>query len=121
MDLLGPFPISSPGNRWIIATTDYLARYADTKVLSYRTATEVAKFIPECILLRHDVPEGTPRGDTERGTAFTSHLLQKVTCLRHTSHRKTTAYHARANGMTERVNKTITGILSMYVDIEHKT
>ncbi|KAM7294021.1 uncharacterized protein ISCGN_023568 [Ixodes scapularis] len=31
MDLLGPFPPSTQGNRWIIVATDYLTRYAETK------------------------------------------------------------------------------------------
>ncbi|KAM7306521.1 Transposon Tf2-6 polyprotein [Ixodes scapularis] len=45
MDLLGPFPTSTQGNRWIIVATDYLTRYAETKALPSGTAVEVAKFL----------------------------------------------------------------------------
>ncbi|UYV67679.1 hypothetical protein LAZ67_5001557 [Cordylochernes scorpioides] len=36
------------------------------------------------------------------------------------THRKTTAYHPQTNGLTERLNKTIADMLSMYVDVNHK-
>uniref|UniRef100_A0A6G5A977 Putative tick transposon n=1 Tax=Rhipicephalus microplus TaxID=6941 RepID=A0A6G5A977_RHIMP len=49
MDLLGPFPLSSCGNKWIIVATDYLTRYAETKALPRGTASEVASFL--CIKL----------------------------------------------------------------------
>lgn len=41
--------------------------------------------------------------------------------LTHTSHRKTTAYHPQTNGLTERLNRTLTDMLSIYVDLEHRT
>ncbi|KAM7294020.1 DDE-type integrase/transposase/recombinase [Ixodes scapularis] len=48
-------------------------------------------------------------------------LTQEVLRLSHTSHRRTTAYHPQTNGLTERLNKTIADMISMYVDVEHKT
>lgn len=41
--------------------------------------------------------------------------------LTHTSHRQTTAYHPQTNGLTERLNRTLADMLSIYVDIEHRT
>ncbi|KAM7293325.1 DDE-type integrase/transposase/recombinase [Ixodes scapularis] len=82
MDLLGPFPPSTLGNRWIIVATDYLTR---SRIIVHGT----------------DDP--------------------KILRLNHTSHRRTTAYHPQTNGLTERLNKTIADMISMYVDVEHKT
>ena len=48
-------------------------------------------------------------------------LTQEILRLSHTSHRRTTAYHPQTNGLTERLNKTIADMISMYVDVEHKT
>lgn len=117
MDLLGPFPLSSSGNKWIIVATDYLTRYCETKAISRGTATEVAKFFVENIVLRHGAPTVVI---TDRGTAFTAQLLDEVLKLSCTSHRKTTAYHPQSNGLTERLNKTLADMLSMYVDIDHR-
>ncbi|KAM7303262.1 DDE-type integrase/transposase/recombinase [Ixodes scapularis] len=118
MDLLGPFPTSTQGNRWIIVATDYLTRCAETKALPSGTAVEVAKFFIESIVLRHGAPEVLI---SDRGSSFMAQLTQEVLRLSHTSHCRTTAYHPQTNGLTERLNKTIADMISMYVDVEHKT
>lgn len=118
MDLLGPFPTSSVGNKWIIVATDYLTRYAETKALQRGTASEVAEFFITNIVLRHGAPAIVI---TDRGKAFTAGLVDAVMQLSGTSHRKSTAYHPQTNGLTERLNKTIADMLSMYTDVEHKT
>ncbi|KAM7298103.1 Transposon Ty3-I Gag-Pol polyprotein [Ixodes scapularis] len=118
MDLLGPFPPSTSGIRWIIVATDYLTRYAETKALPAGTAVEVAKFFIESIVLRHGAPEVLI---TDRGSSFMAQLTQEILRLSGTGHRRTTAYHPQTNGLTERLNKTIADMISMYVDVEHKT
>ncbi|KAM7301434.1 putative histone demethylase [Ixodes scapularis] len=118
MDLLGPFPPSTLGNRWIIVATDYLTRYVETKVLPSGTAVEVAKFFIESIFLRHGTPEILI---TDRGSSFMAQLTQEILRLSGTGHRRTSGYHLQTNGLTERLNKTIADMISMYVDVEHKT
>lgn len=118
IDLLGPFPLSSAGNKWIVVATDYLTRYAETKALQRATAADVAQFFIDQIVLRHGAPSYVI---TDRGTAFTAQLIEDVFKLSYTSHRKTTAYHPQTNGLTERLNKTIADMLSMYADVQHKT
>lgn len=98
--------------------TDYLTRYAETKALSFATTSEIAAFFLQHIVLRHGAPEVII---TDRGSAFTAQLTQDILRLSHTSHRKTTAYHPQTNGLTERLNKTITDMMAMYVDVEHRT
>lgn len=117
MDLLGPFPTSASGRKWIIVATDYLTRYAETKALERGTASETARFFVENVVLRHGAPAVVI---TDRGTAFTAELLGTVLRLSGTAHRRTTAYHPQTNGLTERVNKTLADMLCMYVDVEHK-
>lgn len=117
IDLLGPFPLSDSGNRWVIVATDYLTRYAETKAIPSGTAAEAARFFIENIVLRHGAPAIII---TDKGAAFTAELLRIVLTLSGTAHRKTTAYHPQTNGLTERLNKTIADMLCMYVDVEHK-
>ncbi|KAM7284469.1 DDE-type integrase/transposase/recombinase [Ixodes scapularis] len=112
------FRLRRRGNRWIIVATDYLTRYAETKALPSGTAVEVAKFFIESIVLRHGAPEVLI---SDRGSSFMAQLTQEILRLSHTSHRRTTAYHPQTNGLTERLNKTIADMISMYVDVEHKT
>ena len=118
MDLLSPFPLSSAGNKWIVVATNYLMKCAETRPLQRATASDVAQFFIDQIVLRHGAPSCVI---TDRGPAFTAQLLDDVFKLSYTSHRKTTAYDPQTNGLTERLNKTIADMLSMYVDVRHKT
>ncbi|XP_049273750.1 uncharacterized protein LOC125759322 [Rhipicephalus sanguineus] len=115
MDLLGPFPTSTYGNKWIAVATDYLTRYAETRPLASSNATEVGSYLVN-IVLRHGAPEVLI---TDRGTIFTAELTQQILRLSHTMHRRTTADHPQTKGLTERLNKTFVDMLAMYV--EHKT
>lgn len=51
MELLGPFPTSTSGIRWIVMATDYFTRYTEMKALSKGSTAKVAKFFVENILL----------------------------------------------------------------------
>ncbi|GBM89536.1 Transposon Tf2-6 polyprotein [Araneus ventricosus] len=117
VDLLGRFPKSARGNKWIIVCTDYSTRYATTKALPTAEAEEVAKFLLEEILLRHGAPRVVV---TDRGIVFQSRLVSTLAELCNIDHRMTTAYHPQTNGLTERFNKTLADMLSMYANIEQR-
>ncbi|GFV13248.1 transposon Tf2-9 polyprotein [Trichonephila clavipes] len=117
IDLLGRFPKSAHGNKWIIVCTDYSTRYAITKALPTAEVEEIAKFLLEEIVLRHGAPRVII---TDRGAVFRSRLISSLVDLCNIDHRFTTAYHPQTNGLTERFNKTLADMLSMYVDVEQK-
>ncbi|UYV67607.1 K02A2.6-like, partial [Cordylochernes scorpioides] len=115
--LLGRFPISNLGNKWIIVCTDYLTRYAITRALPSADAQQVAKFVLEDVVLKHGAPREII---TDRGRVFQSKLISELTGLCSSAQRFTTAYHPQTNGLTERLNKTLADMMSMYVDVEQK-
>ncbi|UYV84411.1 hypothetical protein LAZ67_X002045 [Cordylochernes scorpioides] len=117
IDLLGRFPTSTCGTRWIIVCTDYLTKYAITKALPTSESMEVAKFLVEDVILKHGAPRELI---TDRGRNFTSLLIRDLNNHCRIIHRTTTAYHPQTNGLTERLNKTIADMLSMYVDVNQK-
>ncbi|GFS62313.1 retrovirus-related Pol polyprotein from transposon 412 [Trichonephila clavipes] len=117
IDLFGRFPKSAHGNKWIIVCTDYSTRYAITKALPTAEVDEIAKFLLEEIVLRHGAPRVII---TDRGAVFRSRLVSSLVHLCNIDHRFTTAYHPQTNGLTERFNKTLADMLSMYVDVEQK-
>ncbi|GFY33822.1 hypothetical protein TNCV_4595341 [Trichonephila clavipes] len=117
IDLLGRFPKSAHGNKWIIVCTDYSTRYAITKALPTAEVDEIAKFLLEEIVLRHGAPRVII---TDRGAVFRSRLVSSLVDLCNIDHRFTTAYHPQTNGLTERFNNTLADMLSMYVDVEQK-
>lgn len=117
VDLLGRFPKTNRNNKWIVVCTDYLSRYAITKALPTAEASEVSKFLVEEIVLKHGAPRIII---TDRGQVFQSKLVSDINRLCNITHRMTTAYHPQTNGLTERFNKTLADMLSMYVDVDQK-
>ncbi|UYV82343.1 hypothetical protein LAZ67_21001753, partial [Cordylochernes scorpioides] len=117
IDLLGRFPVSNNGNKWIVVATDYLSRYAMTRAIPNGSAEEVGKFMIEDVLLKHGAPRELI---SDRGRTFISRTLKEINDLCGTIHRFTSAYHPQTNGLTERLNKTLADMLSMYVDVEQR-
>ncbi|UYV66672.1 K02A2.6-like, partial [Cordylochernes scorpioides] len=117
IDLLGRFPVSNNGNKWIVVATDYLSRYAMTRAIPNGSAEEVAKFMIEDVLLKHGAPRELI---SDRGRTFISRTLKEINDLCGIIHRFTSAYHPQTNGLTERLNKTLADMLSMYVDVEQR-
>ncbi|UYV75949.1 hypothetical protein LAZ67_13001892, partial [Cordylochernes scorpioides] len=117
VDLLGRFPLTRDGNRWVIVCTDYLTKYAITKAIPTGGAVEVARFILNEIILKHGAPREMI---TDRGRSFQAKLIKELTKMCRMSQHFTTAYHPQTNGLTERFNKTLGDMLSMYVDVEQK-
>ncbi|UYV76308.1 hypothetical protein LAZ67_13003313 [Cordylochernes scorpioides] len=117
IDLLGRFPISHLGSKWIIVCTDYLTRYVITRALPSADAQQVAKFVLEDVVLKHGAPREII---TDRGRVFQSKLISELTGLCSSAQRFTTAYHPQTNGLTERLNKTLADMMAMYVDVEQK-
>lgn len=117
IDLLGPFPRSSNGNRWVIVCVDHLTRYCETAALTSATATEVSIFLLYSVILRH----GPPRIIiSDRGRQFTVDVVEETLRLCSSSFRHSTPYHPQTNGLVDRTNRTLANMLSMYVDSAHK-
>ncbi|GFU58500.1 retrovirus-related Pol polyprotein from transposon 297 [Trichonephila clavipes] len=98
IDLLGRFPKSTKGNKWIIVCADYLSHFTVTKVLPTAEAVEVAIFITEEIVLKHGAPRTIV---TDCGKVFESKLVSELDQLCSSKHRKTTGYHPQTNGLTK--------------------
>ncbi|RWS18083.1 integrase core domain protein-like protein, partial [Leptotrombidium deliense] len=56
IDVLGRFPKSHKGNRYIIVCTDYASRYAETMACEVANAETMCEFFLRQIVLRHGAP-----------------------------------------------------------------
>ncbi|SAM01845.1 hypothetical protein [Absidia glauca] len=101
-------PTSKTGARYIIARIEYLTKWVEARAIRYQTSAEVASFIYEEIITRHGCPHIII---TDNGKPFIGDLIAKV-CLHYTIHHKTiTVGNSQANGLIERLNGTIGGII----------
>lgn len=112
IDLYGPLPLTTAGNRWAIVAVDHLTRYAETAALPTATAQDVASFILNRFVLRHGPPRELL---SDRGRVFLSDVIQALLHQCNIVHRTCTAYHPQTNGLTERFNRTLGDMLATHV------
>ncbi|UYV78601.1 hypothetical protein LAZ67_16002112, partial [Cordylochernes scorpioides] len=117
IDFVGPLPSTKRRRKWIIVLTDYYTKYAETKAVSEATVKEVSTFLIEQIFLHHGAPRFLI---SDRGSQFTSNLMKEVMKMCKVKHCFTTSYHPQTNGLTERLNRTLINMISMYVNTDQK-
>lgn len=117
LDLLGPFPASTSGNKWVVVAADYSKRFAIIRALPTSCATDVADFLLYDVILHHGTPQQLL---TDRGRYFLSCIVDDILRTCSTQHKLTTAYHLQTNGLTEHLNGTLTQMLSVYVSSDRR-
>eukprot|EP00795_Rhopilema_esculentum_P005471 gene5471-biopygen457 len=117
MDILGPFPVSEDGNRYIIVFSDYYTRWPEAFALPSTEAPRIAQLLVDEILARHSAPRTLL---SDRGSNFLSSIVNEVCKIMNTRKLNTTAYHPQTDGLVERFNGTLAEGLSMYVSSHQK-
>lgn len=98
VDLLGTFPLSSSGNKWIAVATDYATHYAITRALPTSCATDVADFMLRDIILQHGAPRQLL---TDRGRYFLSQVIHDILHSCSVKHKLSTAYHPKPTALRD--------------------
>lgn len=107
MEVVGPLPRTSKGNRFILVISDYATRYPEAIPLRSVTAHKVAEVLND-LFARHGIPEQI---FTDQGTNFTSTLLGELYKLIGVRALRTSPYHPQTNGLVERFNCTLKSML----------
>ena len=107
MDVVGPLPRTSRGNRFILVINDYATRYPEAIPLRNVTARKVAEVLIE-LFARYGIPEEIL---TDQGSNFTSSLLGELYKLIGIKAIRTTPYHPQTDGLVERFNRTLKSML----------
>lgn len=102
IDLVGPLPVSSSGNKFIINAVDYLTKWPESKAVPDKTAATILDFFMEHIVARHGCPDEVL---TDNGGEFKGVFNEALQSLG-IDHRFTSANHPEANGLVEHFNGT---------------
>ncbi len=114
IDIVGPLPKTLKGNRYIVVAIEYLTKWPEARALANATAENVADFIYEEIICR----QGTPKIIlTDQGTHFKNQMVNELCNKFKIEHRLSSPYHPQTNGLVERFNRTLTGMLAKTNDI----
>jgi len=115
MDLVGPLnPPSSRGHKYILTLVDTATRYPEAVPLRNIDAQTIAEALVD-IFSRLGIPQEIL---SDRGTQFTSNIMNQVCKLLGIQQKFTTPYHPACNGLVERFNGTLKNLLKKVSD-EH--
>ena len=111
-DIIGPFPPSKLGNRYVVVFSEYLTKWVEAFPVPSIEAPVVARLLVDEIFTRHGAPRTLL---SDRGSNFLSSLVTEVCRLLNTKKVNTTAYHPQTDGLVERFNNTLAEAISSYV------
>eukprot|EP00064_Thunnus_orientalis_P011661 superscaffoldBa00001704_g11692 len=101
IDVLGPFPHTEGGNRYILTAMDYFTKWLKAFCLPDQEAETIVAEMVEGMYSRFGVPEVI---HTDQGRNFESHVFVAM-CEKPGSHKtRTTPLHPQSNGLVERFN-----------------
>ncbi|KAI5614553.1 hypothetical protein C0J50_11136, partial [Silurus asotus] len=111
MDIVGPLEKSSTGYQYILVISDYATRYPEAFPLRSITTPKIINALIQ-LFSRVGIPEEIL---TDQGTNFTSGLMKQLHRQLGITAIKTSPYHSQTDGLVERFNKTLKGMLRKFV------
>jgi hypothetical protein len=114
IDIVGPLPETVKGNKYMVVAIEYLTKWVEVRALDRATAENVANFIHEEIICRFGAPKVIM---TDQGSHFKNQMVDKLCNNYKIEHRLSSPYHPQTNGLVERFNRTLTGMLAKTNDI----
>ena len=108
MDLLSGFVTSQNGNKSLLVCIDNFSRFTEIIPVPNKSADTIAKAFTEHIILRHDTPQEIL---SDSGSEFINSVMAALCTQFNIKHIRILPYRPQANGMTERLNRSILGIM----------
>ena len=112
IDMLGPFPVSDRGNRYILNVICKFTRFAECYAVPEISTPTIADVLVNQFMSRWGVPWEIL---SDQGANFDSALFKEICHLLNITKKRTSSYHPQCNGLVENLNKSITRMLSAYV------
>ena len=112
IDILGPFPESKKGNRYILVLICQFSKWFEAYALAHQTAEETARLVVDNFVSRFGAPSLI---HTDQGRNFTSALFQGVCELLEITKTRTTPYRPCSNGQVERYNRTLLQLIRCHL------
>jgi transposase InsO family protein len=110
LDVVGPIrPPAADGSQYILTAIDYHTRWPIAMAAKEADTTTLIQFLLDHVISTFGVPD---KVITDRGSIFTSEVLQTLFRQLKVRHRPTTAYRPQANGRVERMHRTLNTILA---------
>ncbi|CAF2053934.1 unnamed protein product [Rotaria magnacalcarata] len=110
MDILGPLPTTTRQKRFLLVVVDYFTRWVELFPLKSTTSDDIANILTNEIFSRYGLPKHIV---SDNGPQFVSNLFKNLCNMLGIKQNLTANYHPQSN-MTERVNRTLKPLISIY-------
>ena len=114
LDIAGPFPESSSGSKYILVMIDHFTKWVELAPLPSKESPHVARAFLSQVIARFGAPA---EAVTDQGGEFEgkfTELMEKYLI----DHRRTSAYHPQANGLSERTVQSVKASLKKLCEAE---
>ena len=113
VDILGPLPETSSGNKYILVAADYFTKWVEAYAIPNQEAVTIARKLTDEMFCMFSPPE---RLHSDQGRQFESRLVAEVCKVLGIRKTRTTPYHPQSDGMVERFNRTLLSMLATAVE-----
>ena len=112
IDAMGPLPRTKNGKLYILVAIDYMTRWVEAQSVARVNEKTVSRFVYTHICCRFGTPLEIV---SDNGPGFRKGLLTEVCEELHILHRHSTPYYPQSNGLVEKANGIIAGIIRKMV------
>ncbi|KAE9343832.1 hypothetical protein PR003_g8764 [Phytophthora rubi] len=113
VDAVGPLPETERGNKYILVFVDYFTRWAEAFAVAALDSITFLDAMVNGVVVRHGVPS---RLVSDNGRNFTSEVAKAFYQTLGIRKLFGAVYHPQTQGLVERFNGTLIGMLRMHVD-----
>ena len=113
LDVIGPLPTTSRGNRFILVVCDCFTKWPEAYAIPDHKATTVASKLVEGWISRYGLMKTL---HSDQGRDFESDTFQSLMKILGIQKTTTTSYHPQSDGLVERLNRTLKNMLSKLVN-----
>ena len=113
MDMCGPFPVTTHGNRYILTVIDHCTGWVEVKPLPTKESRHVLRYLEQEYLPRYGAPE---IAITDQGQEFNAVPLNQYMKEVGIERRRASPYHPQKNGRIEPFHQTLKDMIRKLVN-----
>ncbi|KAL7841611.1 hypothetical protein SRHO_G00253020 [Serrasalmus rhombeus] len=113
VDVLGPFPRTEAGNRYVLVAMDFFTKWPEAYAVPDQSAVTTAERLVEEFFCHFGLPEEL---HSDQGRNFESQVMAEVCQRLGVRKTRTTPLHPQSDGLVERFNKTLATQLAILAD-----
>ena len=113
VDIMGPLPETTDGFKYILVLGDYFTKWTEAYALKDHTAYTVAEHLIQRFFCRFGLPRQI---HSDHRPEFVSELIRCLCELLRIKKTRTVPYNPKSDGMVERFNRTVQGMLKTLVN-----